>query len=49
MCIFCKIIEKEIPSAIYQSAMNLYDQYKALGGNSFISEEVEEMKMWKKV
>ena len=41
--------KKEIPSAIYQSTMNLYDQYKALGGNSFISEEVEEMKMWKKV
>lgn len=41
--------KKEIPSAIYQSTMNLYDQYKALGGNSFVSEEVEEMKNWKKV
>nr|DAT78003.1 MAG TPA: hypothetical protein [Caudoviricetes sp.] len=28
--------------------MNLYDQYRLLGGNSFVSEEVEEMKSWKK-
>lgn len=41
--------KKEIPNAIYQSTMNLYDQYKALGGNSFVSEEVEEMRNWKKV
>lgn len=41
--------KKEIPSAVYQSTMNLYDQYKALGGNSFVSEEVEEMKLWDKV
>ena len=41
--------KKEIPDAIYQSTMNLYDQYKALGGNSFVSEEVEEMRNWKKV
>ena len=41
--------KKEIPSAIYQSTMNLYDQYKALGGNSYVSEEIEEMKNWKKV
>lgn len=41
--------KKEIPNAVYQSMMNLYDQYKALGGNSFVSEEVEEMKLWDKV
>ena len=41
--------KKEIPSAIYQSTMNLYDQYKSLGGNSYVSEEIEEMKNWKKV
>lgn len=41
--------KKEIPSAIYQSTMNLYDQYKSLGGNSFICGEIEEMKSWKKV
>lgn len=40
--------KKEIPNAIYQSTMNLYDQYRLLGGNSFVSEEVEEMKSWKK-
>lgn len=41
--------KKEIPGAVYQSTMNLYDQYKALGGNSFVSEEIEEMKLWDKV
>ena len=41
--------KKEIPGAIYQSTMNLYDQYKSLGGNSFICGEIEEMKLWKKV
>lgn len=41
--------KKEIPSSVYQSTMNLYDQYKALGGNSFICGEIEEMKSWKKV
>ena len=41
--------KKEIPGAIYQSTMNLYDQYKALGGNSFVEEEVEQIKNWKKV
>lgn len=41
--------KKEIPSAIYQSTMNLYDQYKSLGGNSYVSEEIEEMQNWKKV
>lgn len=41
--------KKEIPSAVYQSTMNLYDQYKSFGGNSFICGEIEEMKSWKKV
>ena len=41
--------KKEIPNAIYQSTLNLYDQYKLLGGNSFICGEIEEMKSWKKV
>lgn len=41
--------KKEIPNAIYQSTLNLYDQYKSLGGNSFICGEIEEMKLWKKV
>lgn len=41
--------KKEIPNAVYQSTLNLYDQYKSLGGNSFICGEIEEMKSWKKV
>lgn len=41
--------KREMPNAVYQSTMNLYDQYRALGGNSFICGEIEEMKLWKKV
>ena len=37
-----------IPTDLYESTMNLYDQYKAAGGNGFISQIVEEMKTWKK-
>lgn len=40
--------EKEMPKLLYQSSLNLYDQYHRLGGNSFVTEEVEEMKTWKK-
>ena len=40
--------EKEMPKLLYQSSLNLYDQYHRLGGNSFVSEEIEEMKTWKK-
>lgn len=40
--------KKEIPGPIYQSTINLYDQYRKLGGNSFICEEIEVMKTWKK-
>lgn len=41
--------KKEIPGPIYQSTLNLYDQYTKLGGNSFVSDEIEEMKTWKKI
>ena len=37
-----------IPTDIYESTMSLYDTYKKLGGNSFITEIVEEMKKWNK-
>ena len=37
-----------IPTDLYESTMNLYDQYKAAGGNGFISQIMEEMKTWKK-
>ena len=37
-----------IPTDLYESTMNLYDQYKAAGGNGFISQIVEEMKTWSK-
>lgn len=40
--------EKEMPKLLYQSSLNLYDQYHRLGGNSFVTEEVEEMRTWKK-
>lgn len=37
-----------MPKVIYESTMNLYDKYQALGGNSFVSGEIEEMKTWQK-
>lgn len=37
-----------IPTDLYESTMNLYDQYKAAGGNGFITEIMEEMKTWLK-
>lgn len=37
-----------IPTDLYESTMNLYDQYKAAGGNGFISQIVEEMKEWER-
>ncbi len=37
-----------IPTDLYESTMNLYDQYKAAGGNGFIAEVIEEMKTWSK-
>lgn len=40
--------EKEMPKLLYQSSLNLYDQYHRLGGNSFVTEEIEDMKTWKK-
>lgn len=41
--------KEEIPKIIYESTMSLHDQYKISGGNSFVDEEIEEMKKWKKV
>lgn len=41
--------KKEMPKVIYESTMSLYDNYKRAGGNSFIDDEVNEMKKWKKV
>lgn len=37
-----------MPKVIYESTMNLYDKYQALGGNSYVHEIVEEMKTWSK-
>lgn len=40
--------EKSMPNIIYESTMSLYDNYKKCGGNSFVDEEVDEMKHWEK-
>lgn len=40
--------EKKMPNIIYESTMSLYDNYKKCGGNSFVDEEVDEMKRWEK-
>lgn len=41
--------KEEMPKVIYESTMSLYDNYKKCGGNSFIDDEVEQMKKWNKV
>lgn len=38
-----------MPTDLYESTMNLYDQYKAAGGNGFIAEVMEEMRQWEKI
>lgn len=40
--------KKKMPNIIYESTMSLYDNYKKCGGNSFVDEEVDEMKHWEK-
>lgn len=40
--------KKVMPLTVYESTMNLYDKYKAAGGNSFIDQVVAEMKTWNK-
>lgn len=40
--------KKKMPNIIYESTMSLYDNYKKCGGNSFVDEEVDEMKRWEK-
>lgn len=40
--------KKVMPLTVYESTMNLYDKYKAAGGNSFIDQVVAEMKIWNK-
>ena len=40
--------EKKMPNIIYESTMSLYDNYKKCGGNSFVDEEVNEMRGWEK-
>lgn len=42
--------EKEVmPLAVYESTMNLYDKYKAAGGNSFIDQVITEMREWERI
>lgn len=41
--------EKEIPEAQYESMLGLYDVYTSLGGNSFVSDKVNEIKSWKRI
>ena len=41
--------DKEIPETQYASACGIYDVYHQLGGNSFTTEKMEEMKTWKRI
>ena len=40
--------KKVIPEAQYESALGLYDVYHSLGGNSFITDIIEEMRKWRR-
>ena len=37
-----------MPTDLYESTMNLYDQYKAAGGNGFITGIMKEMENWER-
>lgn len=42
--------EKEVmPLSVYESTLNLYDKYKAAGGNSFIDQVISEMREWERI
>lgn len=41
--------KKEIPEAQYSSVLGLYDVYHSLGGNSFITDIINEMKEWRRI
>ena len=41
--------KKEIPEAQYSSVLGLYDVYHSLGGNSFITDIINEMKEWHRI
>lgn len=40
--------EKAIPETQYESACGIYDVYHQLGGNSFTTEKMQEMKEWRR-
>lgn len=40
--------EKKMPEAEWESVCGLYDAYKALNGNGFVSNKIAEMKKWDK-
>lgn len=41
--------EKVIPETQYASACGIYDVYHQLGGNSFTTEKMEEMRSWRRI
>lgn len=41
--------EKVIPETQYESACGIYDVYHQLGGNSFTTEKMQEMKTWRRI
>lgn len=40
--------EKAIPETQYESACGIYDVYHQLGGNSFTTEKMQEMREWRR-
>lgn len=41
--------KKEIRHYEKENALKLYEQYKSIGGNSYIEEVVSEIKTWKEI
>lgn len=41
--------DKEIPFFLKESVLIIYEVYKALGGNSFVTQLINEIKQWKVV
>ena len=39
---------KDIPMTVYSGVCEMYDEYKSLGGNSYISQLMNEMNSWHK-
>lgn len=45
---YAYMVNKDIPMTVYSGVCEMYDEYKQLGGNSYISQLKSEMDSWHK-